>query len=61
MTRDEYILTTAREIAARIAGDAVTLIDSPQARENIAAWSVDLAERVWVHARIPIEAREEAA
>ena len=61
MCRDEWVLDTAKHIAIAMAGDGVTEIIAPQNRENIAIWSVDLAERVWRHARIPVELHEDAA
>ena len=53
--REEWVLETARQIAVAMAGDGVTEIHTNHHREKVAGWSVDLAERVWHHARIPIE------
>jgi hypothetical protein len=60
VTRDEFVLALAANIAARIAGDGVTRLDTEKARETIAAWSADLAERVWTNVRVPAELRNAA-
>ena len=56
----DWLLEAALRIATAIASDGTTRLDCPQARENIAAWSADLAERVWTNAKVPAELRDAA-
>ena len=56
----DWLLEAALRIATAIASDGTTRLDCPQARENIAAWSADLAERVWTNVRVPAELRDAA-
>jgi hypothetical protein len=56
----DWLLEAALKIAAAIAGDNCTEIHTSHHREQVAAWSVDLAERVWTNAKVPAELRDAA-